>query len=297
MAAVPGAPYVAFRSLTVDDSYNHVVVAPLASLSRRFVSPVACAAFHMNGGRGICLDVQDQGVAMRYFAYAFDERFTHGPEFTLTGIPSRARVSPDGRRAAVTVFEGAHSYADETFSTRTTLLDLEAGTTLGDLEQFRVERDGRPFKAVDFNFWGVTFARDSDRYYATLATGGIYYLVEGRVSTRTMRVVRAGVECPSLSPDERHLAFKWRRPGGGEPFWELHVLDLTTQAETALSLERRSIDDQVEWLDAERIGYQLAGESGGEIWTLGADGRSAPLRLLTQAYSPAMVQAAAVPSF
>ena len=25
-----------------------------------------------------------------------------------------------------------------------------------------------PFKAADFNFWGVTFARDSNVFYATL---------------------------------------------------------------------------------------------------------------------------------
>ena len=291
--AVPAAPYLAFRSLTVDDSYNHVVFATLSALQKRYVTPVACVRFHMNAGRGICLDAQDQGFAMRYFAYVFDEQFRRGAEFTLTGIPSRARVSPDGRRAAVTVFEGGHSYADATFSTRTTLLDLGSGTTLGDLEQFRVEREGRPFKAVDFNFWGVTFARDSDRYYATLASAGVYYLVEGRVSMKTMRVIRAGVECPSLSPDERHLAFKSRRPGGGEPFWDLRVLDLATLQETALTPEQRSVDDQVEWIDDERVAYQLVGESGGEIWATRIDGRSAPSRLLASAYTPAMVRPAA----
>ena len=31
------------------------------------------------------------------------------------------------------------------------------------LEEFRVYRDGATFPAVDFNFWGVTFAADGDR--------------------------------------------------------------------------------------------------------------------------------------
>ena len=44
---------------------------------------------------------------------------------------------------------------------------------------------------------------------------------------------------------------------------------------------------------SERIGYQLAGATGGEIWALRTDGRSAPSRLLAGAYSPAMVRAPA----
>jgi hypothetical protein len=290
LTAVPEPPYLAFRSLTLDDSYNHVVLAALSSLGRRFVTPMACVRFHMAAGQGICLDAQDQGLSMRYFAYVFDERFRRGVEFPLTGIPSRARVSPDGSRAAVTVFEGGHSYADDMFSTRTTLFDLRQGRVIGELEQFAVERDGRPFKSIDFNFWGVTFARDSDHYYATLSSAGVYYLVEGWIGQRRMTVLRAGVECPSLSPDGRRLVFKSRRTAGGGPFWDLHVLDLTTMRETALAKEQRSIDDQVEWLDTDRIVYQLAGENGGEIWSLRTDGSSAPARLLANAYSPAMVQ-------
>jgi hypothetical protein len=291
LSTVPAAPYLAFRSLTLDDSYNHVVLAALSSLSHRFVTPVACVRFHMAAGEGICLDAQDQGLSMRYFAYVFDERFQRGAEFTLTGIPSRARVSPDGSRAAVTVFEGGHSYADDTLSTRTTLFDLRQSRVIGELEQFTVARDGRPFKNVDFNFWGVTFARDSDHYYATLASGGVYYLVEGWIGQRRMTVMRAGVECPSLSPDGRRLVFKSRRSADNEAFWDLHVLDLTTMRETALTREQRSIDDQVEWLDNERIAYQLVGESGGEIWSLRTDGSAAPALVLANAYSPAMVQA------
>ena len=42
-----------------------------------------------------------------------------------TGMPSRARVSPDGRYGAVTLFVTGHAYADRgTFSTQTTLIDM-----------------------------------------------------------------------------------------------------------------------------------------------------------------------------
>ncbi len=64
-------------------------------------------------------------------------------------------------------------------------------------------RDGQPFHALDFNFWGVTFAADGDRFFATLGTGGVMHLVEDRLADRTLRVVAEGIECPALSPDQR----------------------------------------------------------------------------------------------
>ena len=42
---------------------------------------------------------------------------------------------------------------------------------IANLEELAVFRDGARLEAPDFNFWGVTFAADSDRFYATLATG------------------------------------------------------------------------------------------------------------------------------
>ena len=33
-------------------------------------------------------------------------------------------------------------------------------------------RDGSELRAPDFDLWGVTFAPDGERVYATLATGG-----------------------------------------------------------------------------------------------------------------------------
>ena len=65
-------------------------------------------------------------------------------------------------------------------------------------------------RCADFNFWGVTFAADSDTFYATLSSGGVNYLIVGRVTTRRVQVVRADVECPSLSPDGTHIAYKHR---------------------------------------------------------------------------------------
>ena len=121
-------------------------------------------------------------VGARAQIFGPDLRVRHTVQ--VTGIPSRARVSPDGRYGAVTLFVAGHAYDPGSFSTQTTIIDLASGQKIADLERFTVLRGNRQVTAVDVNFWGVTFARDSDRFYATLATGGKTYLIRGSVSQR-----------------------------------------------------------------------------------------------------------------
>ena len=48
-------------------------------------------------------------------------------------------MSPDGRFGSVTMFVTGHSYATTgDFSTQTTLIDLERGVRIADLEDFTV---------------------------------------------------------------------------------------------------------------------------------------------------------------
>jgi hypothetical protein len=118
-------------------------------------------------------------------------------------------VSPSGRRGAFTLFVTGRSYAtDGGFSTSTTILDMGSGEAVGNLEEFRAYRNGDRIDAPDFNYWGDTFAANDDRFYATLATAGERYLVEGSIERRQVRVLRENVECPSLSPDETRIAHK-----------------------------------------------------------------------------------------
>jgi hypothetical protein len=238
----------------------------------------ACLRFYEAGGRGLCLTVARSGVDFRAMILDRTGRVRH--TFTLTGLPSRARVAPNGRIGAMTTFVSGDSYTTPgQFSTRTTILDLVKGRPLVDLEKFTVTKDGARIHNPDFNFWGVTFARDSDEFYATLATGGHRYLVHGRVSDRTLEVVHDNVECPSLSPDGTRVAYKRR---DGKPWkWRLHVLDLRTGADVAVS-ERRPIDDQAEWLDNNRLLYGI----GVDVWVAPADGGGRPQRFLAHAASP-----------
>jgi hypothetical protein len=249
-----------------------------ATPSATGVSTLACQRVYMAAKAGLCLALAPSGV--EYRARIFDGRFKTVEEFTLTGLPSRARVSPSGRWGAVTTFVSGDAYAAPgEFSTRTSIVDMRAGRPVVDLEKFEVRRGADTIDSPDFNFWGVTFARDDDTFYATLATGGERYLVKGSLDERRVELLRKNVECPSLSPDGTRIAYK-KRVGGVEE-WRLHVLDLDSGRDVALS-ERRSIDDQVEWLENETILYG----DGRSVWAVRADGGGRPKRILRSAASP-----------
>jgi len=288
-----------FINLANDGAFNRVAVASLASPDgAAYITPLRCERVYFAGGRGLCLSVTDEGtigpegpVASRW-AEIFDEHFTIRRRIKLAGAPSRVRVSPDGRYAAATVFDSGHSYADHRFSTRTTIFNLDsAEIAIDDLESVETRRDGAVFAAKDFNFWGVTFARDGDTFFATLDTAGISYLVEGRVDRRLMNVVHPGVECPSLSPDNTRVAFKRRVGSASRGWWQIAVLELSSMKESLLTAETRSVDDQVEWLDDERIAYHITGEgTPADLWAMRVDGTEQPERIRQAAYSPAVIR-------
>jgi hypothetical protein len=281
-----GASQILFRSRDASDPEGNGRVASVPverpSGARRGTGR-RCERAYYTRTRGLCLAPRGSFL-LTYVA----EILGTGPDVRhtvkLSGFPSRARISPDGRLGAVTTFVQGHSYAAEgAFSTRTVLIDMERGAELAELEEFAVVRDGERIRARDVNFWGVTFAEDSNRFFATLATGGKTYLIEGDVAARSATVRHENVECPSLSPDGTRIAYKKlvERPG----VWRLHVLDLETMRETALA-ETRSVDDQVEWLDDRRVLYGTEND----VWTAPADGSGKPSVLIADADSPAVAR-------
>ena len=284
--SVVSANTIVFRNLNrkQESEYGFTAVAALAKLGERAVNPLACGRVYFSAGRGLCLE--PAGAIVKQRVLILGRRLQPVGSVTLQGVPSRARVSPDGRYGAVTFFVYGHSYATPgAFSTQTTIIDLVRGKAVVDVERFRVTKNDRHFDSPDFNFWGVTFAKNSDRFYATLASRGRTYLVEGSVSGRTARVLGEDVECPSLSPDETRIAFKKRI--GDTARWRLHTLDLGTMHHTALA-ETRSVDDQAEWLDDKTVLYGR----DEAVWAVPADGSGTPRRLLGFADSPAVVRAA-----
>ncbi len=266
-----------------DERYAKAAVASLDDPNGpRTATSLTCERVHAAAGTGLCL-VPEGGLVTRYWAVIFGSDFTERARVELGGSPSRARVSPDARYGATTVFVFGHSYADAAFSTQTSIIDLAAGTVVGELEQFTAYRDGVAIHAPDFNYWGVTFAEDSNVFYATLRTAGQTYLVKGDVAAREVRVIHENVECPSLSPDGTRLGFK--KGLGTAGAWRFTVLDLETLEETPLA-ETESIDDQLEWLDDDRVLY---GKAGG-VWVLPSDGSGAPELFASDALSPAVVR-------
>lgn len=280
-----------YRNTALGPDYGALAVrSATGAVAYRRALP--CERVHFAGGIGVCLTA-DRGFLTTYAALVFDEAFEVRHRIDLAGGGSRVRVAPDGKRAAITVFVSGHSYADASFSTATTLIDTGTGATMANLEEFTTIRDASPWKEQDFNFWGVTFARDGNAFYATLSTGGRTFLVRGDVQQRRMEVVREGVECPSLSPDGSRIAFK---KVVDRPYrhWIIAVLDLATMQERVLT-ESRNVDDQVDWLDDDRVLYglpesEMASSAVVNTWVLDRRGSGEPRLLLRDAASTVIVR-------
>jgi hypothetical protein len=279
-----GGSRIVFQNVDRDVGYAQVASVAVADPGGdRRLTGLVCERVHYSAERGICLIPRSNVLGQTYEALLLDARLRSRHRISLPGISSRARVSPDGRYAATTGFVSGDSYADQAFSTRTFILELERGRKVANLEHFAVYRDGDRIRSVDFNFWGVTFAANG-RFYATLQTRGRTYLVRGDVERRRMDVLREGVECPSLSPDGTRIAFK-KRIRAGE--WRLSVLDLRTLEDRPLA-ERRSVDDQAEWLDDDEVLYGR----DDAVWSVRADGTGKPRLLIADALSPAVPRSA-----
>ena len=283
VAVEPGpVELTAGRLVFVDDASGKVASVPLSDPGApRRVSSLSCKRFFTAAKQGLCL-ADRSGPLPGAVAIFVDQSLTETHRMDVAGVPNRAKLSPDGRMASWTTFVTGDSYAQTgAFSTRTGIYDRETLQYLSNIEGTRIAGMKR---AEDMNFWGVTFTEDDRTYYATLSTGGKTHLIRGDAVDIFATPLRENVECPSLSPDGKRVAFKKRVPGDGARPWRQHVLDLTTMVETPLA-ETRGIDDQVVWLDNDTISYGLPGEG---IWAVQANGEGAPRQLVPHASSPSL---------
>ncbi len=210
---VPATGAVVFRTLDRSTSRTATGASPGPALRiprRPTLGAPACERVYFAAGRGLCLSKSGAlGASVRVRILGDDLKPRR--ELKVNGVPSRARISPDGRYGTVTSFVTGHSYADPgKFSTKTTIFEMATGKKVADVEDFHVTRDGEDFRSIDFNFWGVTFAKDDRTFYATLGTGGDTYLVRGDIRDRTVKTMRQNAECPSLSPDGTRVVYKKR---------------------------------------------------------------------------------------
>ncbi|MFG2646318.1 TolB family protein [Streptomyces sp. NPDC048436] len=282
------AGHVYFRGTEAEAGRVARTATPTGKGHRTLGGP-SCERFYAAGGTALCLQ-RRSGIPPKSYALVLDDKLREKRRIALTGIPNRARVSASGRMLSWTMFATGDSYAGSSFSTRTSILDTRTGYLIKNMEEIPLTLDGRRHHSPDVNYWGVTFAKDDNRFYATVSTKGKTYLVQGDMKKWAARALRTNVECPSLSPDNSRIAFKKRvRKGTSDP-WRLYVLDLRTMRERPLA-ETRSVDDQAAWLDDDTLAYALPGTGGRkqDIWTTRADGTSEPNLLIRGGTSPAVV--------
>ncbi|MET7302073.1 hypothetical protein [Embleya sp. NPDC005575] len=244
-------------------------------------SGLRCERFAVGAATGVCLQTRG-GPLPGTDALIVDRAMNVRRRIELAGTPSRARVSASGRMVSWTVFVTGESYNKAGFSTWTGILDTHTDYTLLNIEAIPLTIDGKRYRSADVNYWGVTFAADDNRFYATVSTKGRTYLVEGDYANWEAHTVRENLECPSLSPDGTRIAFKKR---SGPTTWRLHVLDLATMRETPLA-ERESIDDQAAWLDDHTVMYGR----GRDVYATPADGSGTPRLLAAKAASPTVLR-------
>ena len=186
----------------------------------------------------------------------------------------------------MTLFVTGHSYADAgSFSTQTTLIDLARGEAIADLEEFTVTRGERQVTAIDVNFWGVTFARDSDRFYATMATGGKTYLIEGSVKARSAQRAARERRVP-VALARRHADRLQAAHGSDVGAVAAHRARPRDDARDAARRARARSTTRPSGSTTTRVLYGV----DGAIWAVPADGGGAPRRFIAGAESPAVVR-------
>lgn len=289
-------PRLVFRHTGLDQEYGVVAEVPLGDPGgTRTFTGLSCDRVYAVDTAASCLRTR-RGVATTFEQLDLDRAWNVTGTIDLPGIPSRTRLSADGKLAASTTFVTAHSYMTTGFSTATEIHRVASAAgqkSFGNLEDFTLVLDGRRAHPVDLNIWGVTFAADDNTFYVTVATQGLTYLARGDLADHTLRTIAEGVECPSLSPDGTRLAFKERVDHGNGTWWTPAVLDLDTLERTVLTRERRNVDDQIAWLDDHTLLYGLARpdqEGVTDIWSLDVRPTAKPRLYLEHAWSPAVIR-------
>jgi hypothetical protein len=286
-------PRIVFRNMAPGPSYGMVATVPLnGPAGPRALTDTSCARVYATARNLVCLYANRGLVTTTYGARILNNKMRPTQQLPFVGVPSRARLSPDGSYAASTSFTSSvDSYGSVAFSTRTFITKV-GGESLGTLEGFSLIQDGASIAPVDRNYWGVTFAPDDNTFYATVEWAHHTWLVRGSISQRKVVTLHEDAECPSLSPDGKNIVFKQR---GDLPLgkWRLVDYNIASGRVTPLA-ETRSVDDQVEWLDNTHVLYALP--RGGthpevdDIWSVPTSGTGQPKLLIPQASSPAVIR-------
>ncbi|MER7243537.1 hypothetical protein [Kribbella sp. NPDC000426] len=271
-----------FRNLADGPDSGRLAAVPVGDPgAARRVGELHCDRFAAARSTAICLRLKPGSLPPLTDMIVLDANLHERHRETLPGTPSRARVSPDGRIVNWTVFVTGDSYAATGFSTRTGLYEVDTGRLVKTIEELAVFVHGKRYFASDVNYWGVTFGADGNRFYVTLGSRGKTYLIEADYRAYRGTAIAENVECPSLSPDGRRIAFKQKVATGT---WRLAVLDLTTH-QIIHPPESRSVDDQPVWQGNSTLLYPLRNATNSsDTWSVGLT--TPPKLLIPQADTP-----------
>ena len=148
LAAIQSGPHLLYLNQEEANMGNVKVVSldPEASASAQ--TSLACGRVHYAGSNGLCLtydpSVSGALAQPQIFVTLFGPDFQPRQQSTIEGVLSRARVSPDGKYAAYTVFITGHSYEDANMSTATVLLDAASGASLAGCDRELTARASIP---------------------------------------------------------------------------------------------------------------------------------------------------------
>lgn len=265
LLATPEAAY-ALISRPSDQAYNRVDILTLDPKTRKPITrtptEMGCTRVHATqDGRVFCFTrvLPDKP---RYYSpptgYVYSNAHKLQTSYTKgLGAVSRARISQDGKYTASTAFTAGHSYlgvGGTSFSTATFVGHSTDAKSPENIQRWPVVNAGTEITALDLNLWGASFdPANSDRFLVTAYFNGKPHLAEGSMQRRRITVLKEGVECPSFSPDGKRIAFKKRT---GATRWSPAVMDLATKVERVFDVPD-SVDDQIEWLDNERLLYEV----------------------------------------
>ncbi|WP_405056632.1 hypothetical protein OG474_28325 [Kribbella sp. NBC_01505] len=273
-----------FRNLADGPDQGKLAAVPAADpATARRVGELSCDRFAAARGTAICLRLKPDSLPPLTDMLVLDANLHEVHRETLPGTPSRARVSPNGRIVNWTLFVTGDSYAATGFSTRTGLYNLDKQRLIKSMETLPILVDGKRYFASDVNYWGITFADDGNRFYLTMGSKGKTYLIEADYAKYHGHAIAQNVECPSLSPDGRRIAYKQKVATGK---WRLAVLDLATRKITNPP-DDRLLDDQPVWRDNDTLLYPLRAPDGStDIWSVGLT--KPPTLLIRHATSPSL---------
>lgn len=254
-----------------------------------------CMRVHIATEHGVCLAEKGGVVASFTTTFFHADNLNADVKSYASALPSRARISPDGKYSAITAFVTGSSYVDIGAETATivTIDEIDSNRLLRGATQFTIDSDEARFNNLNPQYWGMTFAADEDEIYITGFFGDMPEVMHGTLSTMTIEPTSWVGSCPSLSPDGKMLVFKEMT---ADNRFELVVVDRETNTKHKLG-ETRSVDDQVEWLDNDTILYALHPEDGDtavqpefDIWMLDIAEGSEPELFLPNADSPAVAR-------